>query len=193
MKKFPLAMVTALAVCALVPSASAHTGFENVDGLISGCAHPLTGWDHVLAMVAVGLWAAHLGGRARWAVPLTFVGVLTLSALIAQAVGRVPLTEPGIAASVLALGLLIATAARVPMSVGLVLTALFASFHGFAHGAEMPATANGFAYATGFVAVTAALHILGLLSGEALARAKQRVTPAVGWVIVASGLVIAFN
>lgn len=193
MKKTGVSSLAALLVCAAVPSASAHTGFDRVDGLISGCAHPLTGWDHLLAMVAVGLWAAQLGGQARWLLPVAFVGVMALSACAAQAGWQLPQLESGIAASILALGLLIATASRVPTAAGVGLVALFATFHGLAHGAEMPPDANGAVYGLGFIATTALLHCAGLLSSEGLKKALARLPKFIGWSLAAAGFALALN
>ena len=140
------------------PLAQAHPGHEGHDftwDFSGGFAHPLSGWDHLLAMIAVGLWAAQLGGRARWLVPSAFVGVMALGAALGHAGLMFPGVEQGIAASVLVLGLLIATAVRLPVAAGMALVGLFAGFHGIAHGAEMPATAGGLSYGAGFILATA--------------------------------------
>lgn len=154
------------AALALLPAiASAHPGHDGGHDLTwdfaGGFAHPVFGLDHLLAMIAVGIWAAQLGGRARWIVPATFVGVMTVAAAFGQN-GVVPAgMEQMIAASLLAFGLMIAMANRIPLSAGLGLTALFAAFHGFAHGSELPATSSGFSYGLGFVIATALLHAAG--------------------------------
>ena len=154
---------TALFATALALSptlAHAHPGHAAVD-FAGGFAHPLLGPDHLLAMLAVGLWAAQLGGRARWFVPAAFVSVMTLGAALGMTGAHLPLVEQGIIASVLVLGVLIAAAARLPLAASVALVGVFALFHGFAHGAEMPASANGL----GFVLATAALHAVGLALG----------------------------
>src|SRR5471032_3382046 len=137
--------------------AQAHPGHDLTWDFGGGFAHPLSGWDHLLAMTAVGLWAAQLGGRARWFVPSAFVGVMALAAVFGHFFGTIPGTEQGIAASILILGLLIATTARLPVAAGMALVGVFAVFHGVAHGAERPATAGGLGYGAGFVAATALL------------------------------------
>ena len=116
--------------------AQAHPGHGG--GLLAGIAHPLFGLDHVLAMVAVGVWAFQLGGRARWLVPASFVALMAVACGAGIAGVALPLVEAGIATSVLVLGLLIAFAVRVTPAFGAGIVALFAIFHGHAHGAEMP-------------------------------------------------------
>ena len=159
------------AALTLLPAiASAHPGHDGGHDLTwdfaGGFAHPVFGLDHFLAMIAVGIWAAQLGGRARWFVPATFVGVMTLAAVFGQN-GVVPAgMEQMIAASLLAFGLMIALAKRLPLAAGLGLTALFAAFHGFAHGAEIPANTSGLTYGLGFVAATVLLHAAGLALGK---------------------------
>jgi urease accessory protein len=147
----------------LLPAlAQAHPNHGAASGLGAGLAHPLSGLDHLCAMIAVGLWAAQRGGRALWAVPLAFVSVMMLGAMFGMGGFQVPFTEQGIAASVLILGILIAAAVRLPLAASMTLVGLFALFHGYAHGAEMPASASGFAYGIGFVIATATLHLLGI-------------------------------
>lgn len=114
------------------------------------------------AMLAVGLWAFQLGGRAVWRVPATFVAVMALGGAAGVAGVRLPGVEAGVLASVLVLGLLVATAKRLPLPLGLSLVGLFAFFHGHAHGAEMPVTASAPGFATGFVLATAGLHVIGV-------------------------------
>ena len=117
--------------------ALAHPGHDHA-GVLSGIAHPIFGLDHLLAMVAVGLWAAQQTGKARWALPLIFVATMLLGGLAGFAGIEMPLMETGIAGSVLALGLLVALAIRPPLVVAAALTALFAASHGVAHGLELP-------------------------------------------------------
>ena len=151
----------AAAALLLAPAlAFAHPGHGD-NGLVAGISHPLGGLDHLLAMVAVGLWAAQQKGAARWALPCTFVGTMLIGGLLGFAGLELPLLETGIAASVLALGLLVALAARPPVAAAVGLTAAFALFHGVAHGLELPEMGNPWAYAAGFVAATATLHALG--------------------------------
>ncbi|PZE09341.1 protein hupE, partial [Pseudomonas sp. 57B-090624] len=127
----------ALALFLTPALAFAHPGHDS-SGLMAGVAHPITGLDHLLAMLAVGLWAAQQQGAARWALPVTFVGTMLLGGLLGFEGLELPFMETGIAASVLALGLLVAVAVRPPMFVAVGLTALFALAHGVAHGLELP-------------------------------------------------------
>ncbi|WP_431482776.1 HupE/UreJ family protein [Pseudomonas solani] len=150
----------ALALFLTPALAFAHPGHDS-SGLMAGVAHPITGLDHLLAMLAVGLWAAQQQGAARWALPVTFVGTMLLGGLLGFEGLELPFMETGIAASVLALGLLVAVAVRPPMFVAVSLTALFALAHGVAHGLELPELASPWGYAAGFVAATAALHAAG--------------------------------
>ena len=166
--------VLLLAVSFLPTLAQAHPGIPgHTHGFANGLAHPLTGLDHILAMIAVGLWAAQRGGRALWVVPLAFVSAMALGGMLGMAGGALPLAEPGIAASVLILGILIAACIRLPLAASALIVGSFALFHGFAHGAEMPATASGLAYGMGAMLATASLHFLGIGLGLA---AKQRVS-----------------
>jgi urease accessory protein len=170
MNKHQSTRLTALfaAVIVFAPAlAQAHPGHAPGAGFMHGFAHPMTGLDHLLAMLAVGLWAAQLGGRATWLVPAAFVSVMTFGAGLGMSGVHLPLVEQGIIASVFVLGLLIATAARLPLAASAALVGVFALFHGFAHGAEMPVSASGLAYASGFALATVALHVIGFLAGRA--------------------------
>ncbi|MBK3749820.1 HupE/UreJ family protein [Stutzerimonas balearica] len=150
--------------------AFAHPGHDHA-GVMSGLAHPLFGLDHLLAMLAVGLWAAQQRGAARWALPLTFVATMLFGGLLGFAGIEMPLMETGIAGSVLALGLLVALAVRPPLAIAAGLTALFAASHGVAHGLELPALSSPWGYAAGFVAATAALHAAGYAVARSLPQA----------------------
>lgn len=174
--------------------AHAHTGAGSAHGFLAGVNHPIHGLDHMLAMIAVGLWAAQIGGRALWAVPASFVGVMVLGGLAATAGWALPLVETGILLSVLLLGLLIAFAIRPPVWAGALLVGAFALFHGYAHGAEMPHGASSLAYAAGFVMVTAALHVAGMGVGMLLKNVSY--APALrvaGALVVIGGAVIALS
>jgi urease accessory protein len=152
----------ALLILLLPGAAVAHTGIGGGFGLIDGFVHPIFGLDHLLAMLAVGFWAAHLGARARWQVPAAFVAVMAVSGSLAIQGATIPFMEFGIAASVAVLGLVIVVRRRVAAPLAMGLVGAFAAFHGFAHGAEIPASATPAAYAAGFVAATALLHAIGL-------------------------------
>jgi urease accessory protein len=147
--------------------ALAHTGHgEGVaGGFASGFAHPILGWDHVAAMVAVGLWGAFLGAPAIWLLPIVFPLAMALAAAAGVAGLPLPFVEAGIAGSAVVIGLMIAFAVRPPLWVAAVVVGAFAVFHGYAHGAELPAAANPFAYAVGFVLSTGLLHGLGIALG----------------------------
>lgn len=152
--------------------ACAHTGFGETGGLLHGLIHPFTGIDHLFVMIAVGLWAAQMGGRAVWLVPMTFVGMMTAGALLGMA--AMPWVEVGILASMLVLAMLIFGAIRLPLPVSLPLIGCFALFHGYAHGAEMPLDASFLNYAAGFVFSTAALHLTGIVMGNSLTKTGMR-------------------
>lgn len=171
-------------LCLFAGSASAHTGNHLVTGFTSGLTHPLSGLDHLLAMIAIGLWAAQQGGRALWAVPAAFVGAMVLGGGLAWAGLALPQVETGIAASVLVLGLLIATRRQWSVTAGMAVAAGFALFHGYAHGLEMPQATSPALYALGFVLATAFLHGVGIAGSLSGRTAMQ----AAGAAIAASGL-----
>lgn len=165
-------------------TAAAHTGHAT-SGLAAGLAHPFAGMDHLLAMLAVGLWAAQTGDRRIWLLPAAFMAMLALGAGVAQLAPALQLVEPGIAASVLVLGLLIAGRSRFALPASIALTASFGLLHGYAHGVEMPGAAEPAAYALGFLAATAALHLLGIALGLA---SRERYARIAGAGIAASGM-----
>lgn len=156
-----------LALLAMSGSVQAHTfGLPHQD-FMAGLGHPVSGLDHVLAMVAVGLWATQLGGRALWLVPLTFVLTMAVGGALGFLGVQLPLIELGIAGSVLILGTLVALASRLPLAVSMALVGVFAIFHGYAHGAEMAPEASAFGYSLGFMLATALLHGTGIGIGLA--------------------------
>jgi urease accessory protein len=163
------ALVGCVAVAGALVShdASAHM-VNGGSGWISGIAHPFLGIDHLLAMLAVGFWAAQTGGRALWAVPLTFVSIMAGGALMAMAGIPLPAVESGVAASVLALGLLVAFAVQLPVATGMLLAGTFALFHGHSHAAELPAMVSPWTYGAGFLLATGALHASGIAAARAL-------------------------
>ncbi len=163
-------IVTALAALLVANAAQAHIISAQGAGFAAGFAHPFSGLDHLVAMVAVGLWAAQLGGRARWIVPLAFMGAMAAGAGLALAGVRLPAVETGIASSVMILGLLIALAARLSTAISAVLVGVFAVFHGHAHGTELPQAASEALYGTGFLLATGLLHATGLGLGAVLQR-----------------------
>lgn len=184
----PLAMLLTLASA----PAFAHTGAGPVDGFIHGLMHPLTGLDHVLAMVAVGLWAGLVGGKARIAYPAAFVGTMALAGAWGMSGGELPGVEIGIAFSVIILGAAVALKASPPLIAGTLACGILAIFHGFAHGAELPENASGLAYATGFMLATAALHIVGIvLAGVIAVRAPLLARVAGGGLVLAGVALLA--
>jgi len=156
----------ALLLCAAA-AASAHPGHDGpgIGGFLAGMAHPFGGLDHLLAMLAVGIWAATLGRPMAWALPLAFPLLMAAGAALALAGMGLPAVEPGIAASVIVLGLVILSAWRLPTPLALGLVALFGVLHGFAHGAELPAGSDPLAYGAGFLLATLVLHAIGVAIG----------------------------
>ena len=188
-------MVRLLALLVLlVPSAAfAHPGHGDVSGFAAGVAHPFTGVDHVAAMIAVGLWAALKGGRALWLWPAAFVAVMLAGGVLGLMAIPLPFVEAGILASVVVLGLMVALAADLPIGAGAALIGVFALFHGYAHGAELPQAAEAASYMMGFALATAALHGAGIALATGLQSA--RVQPLVrvagaACVLVGAGLAV---
>ena len=168
-----------VALAGLSTPALAHPFHATAAGAAAGFLHPFSGLDHLLAMLAVGLWAAQLGGRARWIVPGAFVGAMLAGGLLGFAGLAPPLAEQMVAASVLVLGLLIVTRTRLRPALGAALLGAFALFHGAAHAAELPHAASALAYAAGFCAATVLLHTAGICAGTLLAqRFKRFICPA---------------
>jgi urease accessory protein len=188
MNKITVKRLLAPALLLLLPNlASAHIVPGSSHGFQDGLMHPLTGWDHLLAMIAVGLWAAQIRGRAIWQIPLAFVSVMALGGILGVAGAYIPGADLVIAISVLALGGLIATKTSVAPSVGMMVVGAFALFHGYAHGHEMPASASALPFGIGFLISTVALHALGISAGLGLRNQPQAMRYA-GATIAASGL-----
>lgn len=191
MTKRTIGALALLLTLAAAP-ALAHTGHGSVEGFSHGLMHPLTGLDHILAMVAVGLWAGLVGGRARIAYPVAFVGMMVLAGIWGMSGAGLPGVEIGIALSVVTLGLAIALKLSPPLVAGTLACGLFAIFHGFAHGAELPENASGLGYALGFVAGTAALHGVGLVLASGFAsRAPLLARVAGGGLVLAGAAILA--
>ena len=180
---------------ALLPSfAYAHVGAGEASGFMHGLTHPISGLDHICAMVAVGLWAAQMGGRSVWAVPLTFVSVMILGGVMGMMGISLPFAETGIVLSVLMLGILIAASIRLPLWLSSSMVGLFALCHGHAHGAEMPDSASVMTYAFGFILSTATLHILGIMFGLGMHRlAHKQVMRWVGASVALCGVYLAVS
>jgi|SRR6185503_5580459 len=153
------AVTTFIAFLVFAPAAVlAHTGHDDASGLAHGFIHPVTGIDHVLAMIAVGVLAAQYGGRALWLVPLSFLVAMAIAGVIGMAGIVIPVAEVGIGVSVVVLGLAIAFRLRPPTLVSVAVVGFFALFHGYAHGVELPDGITGLSFALGFLLATALLH-----------------------------------
>jgi urease accessory protein len=192
MKKQILIIATALGASAA--PAFAHISPTEHGSLMAGLSHPLLGADHVLAMIAVGLWAAQIGGRSLWTVPAAFVATMALGFALAVAGAPLPFVEPAILASVVVLGLVVATAARLGGTAAAAVVGVFALFHGHAHGGELGA-ADAWSFAAGFMIATALLHIVGLGLGFGLARLsrKDAVARVLGGVTALAGAALIFG
>ena len=183
------AVTRSLVFCLVtLPSlAFAHPGPHHSVDVWSGFLHPFTGIDHLLAMLAVGLWSVRLGRKAVWVLPAVFPVAMLSGAALGMANVGLPLIEPMIAASVIAMGVAVACGLRMPITAGAVLVSFFAIFHGHAHAAEMPVNSTMASYAVGFVGATVLLHVLGVRLGMWLAQTSQAATQIGGTVIALTG------
>ncbi len=161
----------ALPVAIFPAAALAHTGAGATSGFLHGVGHPVSGIDHLLAMIMVGMFAWQLGGRAIWLLPATFVTVMATGGALGVAGVHVPYIETGIALSVIVLGAAVALGVKAPVAAAVAVVAVFAVFHGHAHGAEMPEDAGGLAYGLGFILATAVAHATGLGFGFVVGKA----------------------
>jgi urease accessory protein len=173
---------------AAIPSAQAHPGIGLATGFEGGLAHPFSGWDHLLAMIAVGYWAGQM--RSRLVLASVFLLAMIGGAFAGHWIGPVPGLEQAIAASVLVLGLLIARKVQASVTAGAIWVGAFAVLHGAAHGAEMPATAGGIYYGLGFVLATAMLLVAGIAAEDLAELLPGRNKAAPGWAFAAAGLVL---
>jgi urease accessory protein len=189
-------MMRSILICtaltgALVSPALAHTGVGQTNSFVSGIAHPLNGVDHILAMVAIGLWGVLVGGRAIWVWPMAFVATMLAGFATATLGLRVPFVEPAIWSSTIILGLLVALAAKAPVWLGAAIAGLFAFFHGHSHGTEA-ATAGFIPYAAGFALSTGGLHTAGIGLGRLAERSTGKVAiRAMGGFAILVGALIA--
>jgi urease accessory protein len=171
MNKKSLNAIILIAACAISTGASAHIGTDSAThhsmGFVDGLTHPFTGLDHLAAMLAVGFWSA-LTARRMWTAPLAFAAMLVVGALMGVAGIGTPAVEPMIAASLLALGLLVAARTRLPAALAAGLVGGFAVFHGLAHGAELASGGLWIAPLTGMLVSTVALHLTGMAAGASL-------------------------
>ena len=161
------ALVATLILVSATP-AFAHAGH----GIASGFLHPFLGWDHLIAMLAVGAWGATLGVRAMWAVPAAFVSAMIVGGLFGMSGIEVPFVETMILASVLALAGFAVARVKMPIWSGMAIVGLFALAHGFAHGAEIPEVANPWVFVAGFVTATTLIHALGAIAARVVIRLK---------------------
>ena len=148
-----------------ISTASAHDGSGIAGGFLSGFMHPILGWDHVAAMIAVGLWGAFLGSTAIWILPVVFPMVMAFGGALGVAGVPIPAVETAIALSAIVLGGMVAFAMRPPLWIAAIIVGAFAIFHGHAHGTELPNSANPLAYSLGFVIATGLLHVGGVMFG----------------------------
>lgn len=188
-----LLLAIGLTVASTAP-AFAHLNPEEHGSFMAGFSHPLFGMDHILVMIAVGLWAAQIGGRAFWAVPAAFVTMMAIGFGLAVAGVSLPFVEPVILASVVALGLLVAMAVRLDPAISAAIVAVFALFHGHAHGGELGA-AGALPFAVGFVIATALLHVAGIALGLGIGRIAggAALTRALGGATALAGVALAFG
>jgi urease accessory protein len=187
---------TGLAAALLTASALpayAHVGIGTTSSFAAGFGHPLSGTDHIMVMIAVGLWAALNGGKAIWAWPATFVGVMLVGGTLGMLHVAIPLVEPGILASVVTLGILVALGINLPISVGIAIIGLFALLHGHAHGTEVSENATGLEYMAGFALATAMLHGIGIAGGLGFGLKLRSFVRAAGAACVVVGAGLAFG
>lgn len=179
--------VAAIALLLYPLLAFAHIGQGDIGGgFLAGVAHPVFGLDHVVAMVAVGIWGAQLDAPAIWALPVTFPLVMAMGGVLGGLGVPIPGIEIGIAVSAIALGSLILFAVRPPLWFAAVVVSVFAIFHGYAHGAELPESANAISYAVGFVVATGTLHAFGILLGVANRWRKGALALRAGGALIAA-------
>ena len=182
-----LGVLVALAATPVL--AFAHQEGGQAAGFLAGLLHPVSGVDHVLAMLAVGLWGAVLGAPALWVLPVAFPLVMAVGGLLGLLGVPLPAVEVGIAASALVLGAMVLLEVRPPVAIAAVLVACFAVFHGHAHGRELPEGASALLYSVGFVVATGALHLAGIALGAVRGRPGGRaVVRLAGGGVAAAGV-----
>ncbi|KIQ02801.1 protein hupE [Agrobacterium tumefaciens] len=193
-KRLSLAAAT---LAATTLPAFAHLNPEEHGSFMAGFSHPLFGADHILVMVAVGIWAAQIATsadnrKALLIIPAAFVGTMALGFLLALGGIELPFVEPTILASIIALGLLVAMATRVPVSVAAAIVGVFALFHGHAHGGEL-GSAGALQFGVGFVVATMGLHIAGIALGMAIAKLGPVAVRILGGLTALTGLSLVFG
>jgi urease accessory protein len=193
--RYDLVRFAIIAATVIWPAlALAHVEAGRAEGFLAGLHHPISGLDHVLAMVAVGLWGAQLGAPAIWILPVTFPVVMALGGMLGLLGVPLPGVEIGIAVSAIVLGVAVFAAWRPPLLAAAVVVGLFAVFHGHAHGTELPAGASGLTYSLGFVAATGLLHAVGIGIGTIQRWPRGRaVLRAAGAAVAAAGMVFLWR
>jgi len=190
-RSLKLLSLAAAATAGFSTAALAHAGDHSHMSLTEGFLHPFSGIDHVLAMVAVGLWASQLGGRALWLLPLTFPAVMAVGAALGLSGVTLPWIEIGIAGSVMVLGAVVALALRPSLAISMPLIGAFALLHGYSHGIELPASASALSYGVGFIVATLVLHAVGIATGLIAGRLPVRsAARTAGGAIAALGVVL---
>ena len=185
--------LSAILLLAAAMPAYAHVGIGTTSSFMAGFMHPLSGLDHMTVMIAVGLWAALKGGKAILAWPAAFVGVMLVGSALGMLQVPLPFVEPGILASVVALGLLVALAVDLPVSTGVAIIGVFALFHGHAHGTEVPENAGGLEYMAGFAIATVLLHAVGIAAALGLGIRFRGLARTAGAACAAIGVGLAFG
>ncbi|MDD5212545.1 MAG: HupE/UreJ family protein [Sulfuricurvum sp.] len=189
-------MIKKVLIALLITQASllAHIGIGTISGFTAGFTHPMSGADHILAMIAVGLWAAQIAGRSLYALPVSFVGMMIVGAMIGIQGIQIPFVEEGILGSVLVLGAMITFGVKMPVIFSSTIVGIFAICHGHAHGVEIPLNVGGIEYALGFVMATVLLHIFGITIGMTMQRyAQSKVFRIAGATIAATGIALVIS
>jgi len=160
-----LAAAVVTGILFFVSSAEAHVQHGGTMGFTTGFCHPWSGWDHILAMIAVGVWGVQLGQPAIWLLPVTFPVIMSIGGFLGLAGIPLPGTEIGIGLSALLLGIMVAAEARPPLWLAVTMVGIFGLYHGHAHGTELPPNQDGLSYSIGFVIATGCLHGVGITFG----------------------------
>lgn len=189
-------LISVLSASLVLPSSTvfAHSGVLQAEGFLHGFSHPICGGDHVLAMVAVGLWVSQSRVQEIWETPLMFFAAMSLGGVLGMSGLTMPYVEAGILASVLVFGLFVTEATRLPPAWAALIVGLFAAMHGHSHGAELPAGMEAGSYAAGFGTATACLIFTGVWTGTLLQRRDlDTLTRALGGMVTLAGLVLAWS
>lgn len=190
-----VAAVIVIVATVLLPTiAYAHPGHTHVHGFPDGFSHPFSGMDHLCAMIAIGIWAAQIGGRAFWMAPTTSIAFMALGGFLGMKTGAIPFIEQGIVTSVLMLGLLIAVTRKLPFAAVVTIIGVVAAVHGFAHGMELPRSADRFAYAIGILLSSLTLQLVAMVATALILKLnQQRIVQFGGALITVCGMVLFFQ